>query len=88
MSGRDWDDDDEDWYDDDIDSDDEESASCPECGETVYSFLDKCSRCGYWLSDADSRAVYPGASKQLWLRLTAVILLLAFLFSLVAFVVG
>jgi hypothetical protein len=81
MRDRDWDD--EDWCDEDDDaSDEEESASCPECGGTVYSFSDKCPKCGYWLTDADRRAVYPSASKPLWLRITAVVVLLAFLASL------
>ena len=86
MSDRDWDHDDEDWY-GDGDSDDEESASCPECGATVYEFLDKCPNCGYWLSDADRRAAYPSATKPLWLRVTAVIVLLAFLASVIGVVI-
>ncbi len=85
---EDWEDDHEDWCDDDADeSDKEESASCPECGGTVHSFLDKCPTCGYWLSDADRRAAYPSASKPLWLRVTAVIVLLAFLAGLIGVVI-
>ncbi|HJQ79344.1 MAG TPA: hypothetical protein VJ828_05280 [Lacipirellulaceae bacterium] len=70
---------DEDWH------DDEPDASCPECGGTVYGFSDKCPHCGYWLSAADRRAMYRGESRPLWLRVTAAIVLLAFLVCLLAF---
>jgi hypothetical protein len=76
--------DDEDWYDEDDEPDDEESATCPECGGAIYSVTDKCPRCGSWLSDADQRVMWSGMSKPLWLRVTAVILLIAFLASLLA----
>jgi hypothetical protein len=77
--------DDEDWS-DDYSLDDEDASSCPECGGTVYSFTEKCPHCGYWLSDADRRAMYPGKSKPLWLRVTAWALLIAFLVSLLGVV--
>jgi hypothetical protein len=78
-------DDDENWYDDDQSYDDEADASCPECGGTVYSFSDKCPHCGRWLSVADRRAMYARESKPLWLRVTAALVILAFLVSLLAF---
>jgi hypothetical protein len=75
---------DEDWYDDDDDVGQDESAPCPECGGTVQSISDNCPQCGYWLSDADRRAMWTGMAKPLWLRVTAAIVLLAFLLSLLA----
>lgn len=75
--------DDEDWYDDESDDADEpdaESAPCPECGETVHVITGKCPTCGYWLSDADRRAA--GESKPLWLKVTAVVVLVVILASI------
>lgn len=74
--------DDEDWYDDDSDDPDDESASCPECGETVYVIAGKCPACGYWLSEADRQAMWTGESKPLWLKITAVVLLVVLLASI------
>jgi hypothetical protein len=76
--------DDEDWYDDEDESDEEETAHCPECGEPIHAITEKCPACGYWLSDADRRAMWAGMSKPLWLKVTAVIVLVAFLLSLLA----
>jgi hypothetical protein len=78
----DWDDH-EAWTDED-ELDDDVAAPCPECGGSVESIADKCPACGYWLSDADRRAMWSGESKPLWLRATAVIVLAAFVFSLLA----
>ncbi len=75
-------DDDEDWYDDDDELDDEEAARCPECGEPIHIITDKCPVCGYWLSDADRRVMWSGMSKPRWLKVTAVIVLIAFLLSI------
>jgi ribosomal protein L37E len=77
-------DDDEAWSDDQDDFDDETAASCPECGGAFHSIADKCPACGYWLSDADRRDMWSGRSQALWLKVTAVIVLIAFLFSLLA----
>jgi ribosomal protein L37E len=75
---KDWD---EDWYDDDDELDDVESARCPECGAAVHSISDRCPACGYWLTEADRRAMWSGTAKPLWLRITAVVVLVAFLLS-------
>jgi hypothetical protein len=84
MKNDDWDDEDS-WTDEDDDElHEEDSASCPECGGTVYSVTDKCPKCGYWLTDDDRRSMGSGMSKPFWLRVTAVILLAAFLFTLLA----
>jgi hypothetical protein len=77
-------DDDESWTDDPDDLDDEAPASCPECGGPIHAIADKCPACGYWLSDADRRAMGSGTSKPLWLRVTAVVVLVTFLFGLLA----
>jgi hypothetical protein len=76
--------DDEAWCDDDQ-LDDEVAAECPECGAEVPSFIDRCPACGYWLSDADRRAATPGLRKQLWLKVTAVVVILALLGCLLGF---
>jgi hypothetical protein len=78
------DNDDEDWDNDDESYDDEPDACCPECGGTVYNFADKCPHCGYWISGADRRAMWPSLARPLWLRVTAIVVLLAFLASLLA----
>jgi hypothetical protein len=83
MSNDDWDDEDS-WADDGDALDDEDAATCPECGGIVHNLTDKCQSCGYWISDADRRAMGSGERKPLWLRLTAAALLAAFLFTLLA----
>ncbi len=82
MPVTEFEDDDEDWYDDDSDDPDDESTPCPECGETVHVIIGKCPSCGYWLTDGDRRAAYPSESKPLWLRVTAIVVLLAMLASI------
>ncbi len=78
-------DDDEDWYDADGDEADEpEFGQCPECGRPVHSVSDKCPACGYWLSDADRRAMWAGASRPAWQKITALVLLAVFLAGLLA----
>jgi hypothetical protein len=77
-------DDDEDWYDDENEPDDGESAPCPECGQPIPEFIDKCPACGYWLSAADRRALRAGESKPSWIRITAVVVLIAILLGLLA----
>jgi hypothetical protein len=83
MSDDDWDDD-ESWTDEDDDLDEEEAARCPECRGLVHSIADKCPACGYWLAAADRRAMWSGMSKPLWLRVTAMIVLAAFVICLLA----
>jgi hypothetical protein len=77
-------DDDEDWYDDDDAPEDDEPGRCPECGEPVPSIASMCPACGYWLSDADRRALWTSESKPAWLRVTAIVVLITFLASLLA----
>ena len=89
MTHNDWNgdtsiDDDEDWYDDDDEPDEEEAARCPECGELIHIITDKCPACGYWLSESDQRAMWAGEAQPAWLRFTAIIVLIAFLVSILA----
>lgn len=76
-------DDDEDWYDDDSELDDEDTGRCPECGADVHSIAERCPACGYWLSEADRRAIWSTAARPAWLKATAWIVLLAFLLTVV-----
>jgi hypothetical protein len=82
------DEDDEDWYDDEDELDDEEAAPCPECGEPVHSFTDKCPACGYWLSAADRRAMRSGERRPGWIMITAWIVLAVFLIPIIAIVLA
>jgi hypothetical protein len=79
--------DDEDWYDDGDDQDDE-SAPCPECGETVYAMSGRCPACGYWVTDEDSSALWKSESRPTWVKLTAVVLVVALLYGLFGFSMG
>lgn len=87
MPYDDWNDD-EDWDDDADDVDDYESAPCPECGRMIYSAVDKCPACGYWLTDADRRTVWSSASPAPWIKLTAALVLLVLLIPLVLMALG
>jgi hypothetical protein len=71
---NDWD---ENWSDDDDieDLDDDESATCPECGKLIPSMTDKCAACGYWLTAADRRRLRPSESKPKWVVITATVVL-------------
>jgi hypothetical protein len=82
--GDDWDDDwlGEDWSDDGDDGLDEGSSPCPECGAAISSLIDKCPQCGYWLTEVDRRTIGRDSSRPYWQRLTAAMLLLAFLLCL------
>jgi hypothetical protein len=90
MSINTWGDDDaenwtcEDWSDDadDDEPDEDEPVNCPECGGPISSFSDKCSKCGYWLTDADRRGLRPSESLPAWQKFTAAIIILAFLVCL------
>jgi hypothetical protein len=79
WSGEDWSDDDDD---DDDSPEDDESVACPECGATISGYLDKCTQCGYWVTDADRRALRPGEMRPLWARAMAAVLIVAFLLCL------
>ncbi len=78
MSDDSWDDE-EDWYDDeDEPSANEPEVACPECGAAVYADAEACPKCGYWLTEADRRAIGPGAARATWIRVAAVVVLIAF----------
>lgn len=77
MSDDSWDDD-EDWYDDEDDQADEPTAGCPECGAAIYADAEKCPKCGRWLTEADRRAMGVGASHPAWIKIVAVVALIAF----------
>jgi hypothetical protein len=74
--------DDEDWYDDDA-PDDDEPIDCPECGAEMHGYIDKCPKCGYWLTDSDRRELRPGVRRPAWQRATAAILIIGFLLLLI-----
>ncbi len=86
MPNDDWDDE-EDWSDDPYgdDSEDDETVPCPECRRPVSIMTDKCPTCGYWLTDADRQSQPSLASNPLWLRITAALIILACLISLLMF---
>jgi hypothetical protein len=80
---------DEDWCDEDSDeSEDDDSAPCPECGEVVYVMTGKCPACGYWLSAADRRNSHAREAKPMWLKLTAVVVLVALLVGMFGVAIG
>lgn len=74
--------DEHDWEDDfDEPSGADEYVACPECGADVYADAEACSRCGYWLTDADHAAAWHANSATgriktfgLWLIGIAVLL--------------
>lgn len=70
---------DEDWYDDEDDElDEQEAARCPECGGPVHVVTNKCPECGYWLTEADRRAMWSGMSQPRGVRIVAAIMLVIF----------
>jgi hypothetical protein len=74
----------EDWYEEDDEPDDDEPVPCPECGGPIHGVTDKCPACGYWLSEADRRAMWSGMDKPVWLKVTAVIVLITIVMGLLA----
>jgi hypothetical protein len=75
--------DDEDWYDEeDDDLDEEVAARCPECGAAICEDLDHCTKCGYWLTDADFRAADHDTHPSRRVRLVAVVMIVVFLMTL------
>jgi hypothetical protein len=77
----DWDDEPEDWLDGD-EPDEADTAPCPECGQPVDYVTEKCPACGYWLSAADRRSMWSRDSNPTWIRITAVVVLVAVVASL------
>jgi hypothetical protein len=78
----------EDWTDEEDEPDDTESAPCPECGATIHSVLDKCPKCGYWLTDEDRQFMWSGARKPKWLMITAWVVLAIFVIPVIALVLA
>lgn len=85
---EDWPCDDEDWTDEEDDSGDSESAPCPECGAIIDSILDRCPKCGYWLTDEDRQNLWAGARKPAWLMITAWVVLAVFVVPIIAIVMA
>jgi hypothetical protein len=83
MTTDEWDDE-EVWTDDDAGADEEDTMQCPECNHEFVAMADKCPACGYWITEADLRVTRSGMAKPAWLRVTAAIVLAAFLFSLLS----
>jgi hypothetical protein len=90
MTSRDWDDDEdsdwsaEDWSDDgNFDDEDETLIDCPECGAAMSDDIDKCPKCGYWLSAADRRQLRRGESRPAWQKAIATLLIAAFILCLI-----
>lgn len=80
--------DDENWDDDESDDPgDDVSAPCPECGEPIHVITGKCPACGYWMTAADRQTMYRGERKPLWLKVTAIVLLMALLAGVLGIVV-
>lgn len=71
--------DDEDWYDDEDDELDDQTWPCPECGADVSSVAEMCPQCGYWLTEADQRAIGSDRSFSGRLKRSVLVLLVALL---------
>ncbi len=89
MPDRLWRNDEEDWSEtDDEDLDDSDAVPCPECGAAIYADLDHCPKCGYWLTDADHRALNRGLFQSRGVRIVAIIMLVMFALGLIVNLVG
>lgn len=68
-------------YDEDFDfGDDEyETIDCPHCGSAIYEDAPACPHCGNYLTDSDR----VGRTQPLWVILTAIFLLMIFVYALV-----
>lgn len=83
-----WSYDDEDWTDEECELDDSESAPCPECGATIHSVLDRCPKCGHWLTAEDRQNMWSGLGKPTWLIVTAWVALALFVIPIIALVLA
>lgn len=78
-----WSDEEEDWSETNDDLEDSDPVPCPECGAEIYPDLDHCPVCGYWLTDADIRALGTGSPLSKTVRVVAIMMLAIFIAALV-----
>lgn len=73
----------EDWPEDDWQSENDELVTCPECQAEIYLDLndDRCPECGHWFLAADRDKMWREASgsKPLFIKIVAVVVLVAIL---------
>jgi hypothetical protein len=79
--------DDDDWH-----SENDELVTCPECKADVYLDLndDRCPKCGYWFLEADRDKMWQqvDGGKSLFLKVVALIVLLALVLPLLLVLLG
>ena len=78
--------DDEDWEHEGAD-DADDLIGCPECREPIYADVEQCPVCGHWILDQQRRAAEGGLWSQRYVRMVAIIALIAFAGSIVLSIV-
>jgi uncharacterized paraquat-inducible protein A len=71
-----WDQEDEDYLDEEESND--SAFACPECKREIYHDAEQCPHCGFYITDEAAEIV----SRPAWVKATAIICLLVFLFSM------